>query len=413
VDAVVAEGRREPAAWLLAATFVLAAAATLRLTPLAWRPPASRSDLEARVGVLPGGVAERRLLARLELADGRPGAATAQLRAAGREHPFGAGVWLDRGEAALRAGRPSAARRAARAALARAPVDAAVCRRAALLLLQVGEAEEAAAALRCVVTRTPWNAFAIYDLAHAVYADDERVVQAVVPPTAEALRRFLGWAYDRGEAGAATAGWTALSAHRPEATDVVRHVDVLVAYGDLSAAETVWTAGFGPRDPGLVVDGGFERGLVSGGFGWRLSPVDGARIGVAGGEAAAEGERGLALEFTGKNLDFSHVTQLVPVAGMHRYRLTARVRSAGLTSLSGPRLRVDGPASCTGLTAVEGPELRGTQPWTEVALEFVTPPDCGAVRVVVRRPPTARLDRELRGRLWLDDVRLADLGRAS
>jgi hypothetical protein len=104
---------------------------------------------------------------------------------------------------------------------------------------------------------------------------------------------------------------------------------------------------------------------------------------------------------------------VVPVAGGRRYRLTALVRSAGLTSLAGPRLQVDRHGSCPELDTVGTPDFRGTTPWTPVSLEFTTPAPCAAVNVRLKRAPSTRLDRELRGRLWLDDVRLTDLGDAS
>jgi hypothetical protein len=45
-----------------------------------------------------------------------------------------------------------------------------------------------------------------------------------------------------------------------------------------------------------------------------------------------------------------------------------------------------------------------------VAIEFETPSDCQAIVIMVRRPATNRLDRDLRGRLYVDDVKLSDLG---
>ena len=115
----------------------------------------------------------------------------------------------------------------------------------------------------------------------------------------------------------------------------------------------------------------------------------------------------------GGNLAFGHVSQVMPVTAGRRYRLTAMARTDRLTSLSGPRLRVEALRSCPGLAAADGEELRGSRPWSPLTVEFATPPECAAVRVLVRRPSTTRLDRDLRGRLWLDEVRLTDLGPAA
>ena len=405
-----AERRTALAAGSLAAAMVLAAGWALVLTSLAWRAPAGRAGLRARLRLLPVAIAERRALAGLDVAAGRPRAARARLAAALRRVPFSASLWLARGEAALQAGSRDGARHAAAAALRRAPLDADVCYRAALLLLQADAAGDATRALRCAVSHAPSRAGQVYDLAHSVYGDDGLVVRTVVPDDADGARRFLVWAYGRDDPDAAAAGWDVLAGRSPSTADVVRHVDFLLARGDVAAADAGWSAVFGPRGPGIVFDGGFESDPVGGGFGWQLGRLDGARIRIASGEAAVEGRRGLAIEFSGGNLDFSQVGQVVPVAGGRRYALTAMARSAGLTSLSGPRFQVEPHRSCPELRTVATRELHGTSPWTRLALEFTTPPGCGAVTVRVRRPPTTRLDRDLRGRLWIDDVRLADLG---
>jgi hypothetical protein len=386
---------REAAGWLLAAGWLMAAGAALVLTRLAWQE-------------VPTG----RALAHLDLEAGRPGAARARLAAAIRRAPFSAGLWLERGEAALRAGQLAEARRAAARALVLAPSDAGACYRAALLLLQAGDAPRAARALRCVVERTPMRAREIFDLAHATYGDDARVLREVAAPGADGVRRFLAWAYERGEVDAAAVGWAALAPLGPLTADVLGYVDFLLAHDRVEAAETEWTRAVRARDPGLIFDGDFEHDPLGAGFGWRLQRLDGARTAIAGGVAAASGGRGLAIEFSGGNLDYAHVSQVVPVAGERRYRLSALVRSEDLTSLSGPRLEVEPHHACPGMATAMSEELRGTRPWRPVAVDFVTPPGCAAIVVRVRRLPTTRLDRDLRGRLYLDDVALADLGAA-
>jgi len=398
----------------LAVGFVVAAVGCLALGHVASRSPSSsRAALEARVRALPCNVADRLTLARLDLAAGRPRAARARLASSLRSAPFSADLWLARAEAALHAGRPREARRASRAAVALAPTSGFACYRAALVLLQIGDGVATDPPLRCALENDPGSASAVLDLAHAVYADDAVVLDALVPPDAQSQRGFLAWAYSRGSAEAARRGWEALAAIGASAADRLRHIDFLLSQGEVDAAAALWTAGYGPRGPGLVFDGDFEGDPVGAGFGWAFRGVEGARIAIAGGPAAARGARGLAIEFAGGNLDFAHVSQIVPVAGGRRYQLSALVRADGITSLSGPRLAVLPYAGCEGFQPVYGPELLGTRPWSPSDVDFTTPPGCRAVMVLVRRAPTTRLDHDLRGRLYLDDVKLTDADDAS
>jgi len=401
------------AAAVLAATLLFASLACVLLARIAWQsPPASCPAPAALARILPWAPDYPRALARLDLAAGHPAAARAHLAAALQRSPFDAELWLARAEAGLQIGRPAEARRAALQGAALAPVDASACWRAALVLLQVGDGPAAVALLRCVLENAPGRAAEVLDLAHMVYGDDN-VVLEVVPPDADHVRQFLGWAYDRTLGEAAALGWDALQPLGPTAADRLHHVDFLLAGGHVDGAETLWTDAYGSRQPTGVFDGGFERDPVGTGFGWHLGRLDGARIAIEGGAAAAHGARGLAIDFAGGNLDFAHVSQVVPVAGGRRYRLSALVRTEAITSLSAPRLTVLPHASCLGMEPASGSELSGTRPWTPQAIEFVTPLACRAIVVLVRRVPTTRLDRDLRGRLYLDDVALADLGDAS
>lgn len=394
-----------------AAAFLVAAGVAVAVTQVCWRGvPTDRAGLRARLRLLPASVLERRLLARLDLAAGRPRAARARLAAAVRRAPWSSLLWLERAEAALHSGRADEARAAAGKGAALAPRQAGTCHRAALVLLQVGDQARAAPLLGCVLASAPARTADVLDLAHAVWADDALVLRQVVPADAPGVRGFLAWAHDRALVDAARRGWEALVPYGATGRDRLRHVDFLIARGEIDEADALWAAAHGPRGAARVFDGDFEGDPVGGGFGWILREPAGARVGIRGAPAAAHGARGLAIEFTGGNPDFAHVSQVVPVAGGRRYRLSALVRSEDLTSLAGPRLGVRPHAACAGLVPAEGPELRGTRPWGPVSLEFTTPPGCRAVVVLVRRPATARLDRDLRGRLYVDDVRLADLG---
>jgi hypothetical protein len=397
----------------LAGSLLLTAVAAISLSALAWRrPPRTRDALVQIERVLPpGAVAPLRLLAQLDLAEGRPAAARRRLAAANRRSPFGGAAWLDRATATLQEGRVAEARALALRGASLAPTDPESCRRAAMILLQAKAPEEAAPLLRCVVAHgSRRQGEAVLDLAHEIYRDDATVVRTIVPPDADHLRLALDWSHSRRLTDAAAAAWTALQPWRPRAADLLRHIDFLLSMREIAAAERLWTEAYGPRGKGIVFDGGFEGEAVRAGFGWRLGEAEGVRVEVTR-EAAARDARGLSVEFLGGNPTFGNVSQVVPVAGGRRYRLSALVATEGITSLSGPRLRVDAHV-CPGMSPVETGDLRGTLAWQPITLDFRTPPDCVSVFVRVVRRPTERLDRNISGRLLLDEVALDDLGPA-
>ena len=72
---------------------------------------------------------------------------------------------------------------------------------------------------------------------------------------------------------------------------------------------------------------------------------------------------GLSVEFRGGNVAFFGVRQVVSVEGGRRYRLSALVRTDGVTSLSGPRLLR--PAAVDGVRAAR---MKGATRW-EIAQE--------------------------------------------
>jgi len=409
-------GRRRSgllAALGLAAAFVVAATAAGVL----WRvvlagPAANRAAHEAAVRAVPGNVADRQALAHLDVAAGRPHAARARLTAALHHAPFAAPLWLDRADVALALGDPPAARHDALHAVALAPADAAGCERAALVLLQADGAADAAPLLRCVATLRPERAPQVLDLATSVYGDAGTVLRAVVPPDANGVARFLRWAHERDRVDAAALGWSALTTLGASRGDRLRHVDFLLDHGEVADAGAIWASAYGAPAPERVFDGDFEADPVGAGFGWLLRERDGVRVAITR-DAAARGRSGLSVEFRGGNVAFFGVQQVVPVEGGRRYRLSALARADGVTSLSGPRLRVEAHPACRGLSTVESVELRGTRPWGPVGVEFTTPPDCRAVRILLCRPSTDRLDQDLSGRVQLDDVALRDLGAPS
>ena len=126
-------------------------------------------------------------------------------------------------------------------------------------LLQAQGAARARRALRCVVTYAPGRTREVLDLALAVYAHP-----ALVLPTIACRAKPTPSAGSCPGRTSAARGRLRRRAgrhrrHRPASGQRhARHAEFLLARDDVPAAEACWTAFFGPRDSGVVHDGGFE-----------------------------------------------------------------------------------------------------------------------------------------------------------
>ncbi|MGA8028095.1 MAG: hypothetical protein WB992_13205 [Bryobacteraceae bacterium] len=194
-------------------------------------------------------------------------------------------------------------------------------------------------------------------------------------------------------------------------------VDALLQRGSGSEARAVWDSleklKVVTRDQNangnLVFNGGFEQPTSNSGLDWRLPENHYALIDMAAG-TAYQGMRCMRVDFTiSRNDSYFLAYQLVPVDRNTRYRLTAYVRSEGITSDSGPQLGVVDPLCPTCLKAVsEG--TTGTTPWHRLEVRFSTGDKTELARVQVWRSPSRTYPMDITGVFWLDEVTLTPEG---
>ena len=129
-----------------------------------------------------------------------------------------------------------------------------------------------------------------------------------------------------------------------------------------------------------------ERALTS-----RSRPVAGGRV--------------LRIDFTvAHNADDEPIFQIVPVAPGQTYVLKTYERSEGITSDSGPRLRVTDPQCPQCLDAVTD-GATGTTPWREASVRF-TAGATPVIRISVWRPRSRSFPMDISGRAWFDGIAL-------
>jgi hypothetical protein len=82
------------------------------------------------------------------------------------------------------------------------------------------------------------------------------------------------------------------------------------------------------------------------------------------------------------------------------------MRTAKITTDSGPRLEVRDPYDPSALDKLSD-DLEGTHfGWTTLALDFTTGPKTEVIVVAIRRLPSGKLDNLIAGEVWVDDVSL-------
>ena len=91
----------------------------------------------------------------------------------------------------------------------------------------------------------------------------------------------------------------------------------------------------------LVWNGSFEREILGGGFDWRYTDVKEVELQPDLGERM-DGLKSLRMDFTGANLSFSHLSQIVPIPKSGDYLLEFYLRTEGLTTDMTPFFAIQG-----------------------------------------------------------------------
>jgi len=330
--------------------------------------------------------------------------------------PHRAENWAGLAEALDLAGDSAGAARAYQRALELFPLSPDINWEFANFLLRSGDAADAIEPLRIAMEGDSSLRVGAFDLAWRAGIPRDQIL-AALPQREDILSAYLDYLDASGRVDAAGGAWRRLlSSPEPINFDAAcRYFDALLYAHRVDALVPVW-ASLTNRDPdrfgrqadskNRIANGGFEDPMVNGGFGWRLTPVEGADASLDT-EIVHDGSRSLLVHFDGKhNLEFGHVMQYVPVEPDTNYRFVAYARSEGITTESGPRIAVYDVYDRAAL-AVETESLIGTTSWQEQKLEFRTGPGTRLLVVQVARPASRKLDNQIAGSLWLDDFSLS------
>jgi tetratricopeptide (TPR) repeat protein len=306
-----------------------------------------------------------------------------------------------------------------RAAQSAYPISAEVSWRYGNFLLRQGRLPEAYAEIhRAALVDPSLIASAVAQVWHS-NPDVHILLDQVLPDTAEAYSQALGFLANAQEPTAALEVWNRLIAKdpRPDWKWVFMLTDMLVSQGKFDEAGTVWHEATA-RDAGsaspysgnsLVYDGGFEKDISGGGFGWQQRDAMGADFDFDT-DVKHSGSRSARLTFEGTdNLYYNGLFQYVLVSPVTRYRFQGFMRTEKISTESGMRFEILDPKDEKHLDVIT-PNETGNLPWTMEQTDFTTGPNTRLILVRLVRNPSGRLDNKLRGTVWIDDVTLVPGG---
>ncbi len=330
--------------------------------------------------------------------------------------PRSADTWLDLGSALEFEDNIAEARKSFQEAKRVYPLSAEVAWRYGNFLLRQGELENAFAEIRLAVAADPKHGGEAFSRCWHADPDLDLILDRVLPANPEVYLAVIFDLASEDRIEPALKVWSRLVALHPklELRQVFPLVNLLIRGSRMEMANRVWGEAVRFSDlpirldpAGSVVwDGGFETGVVGGGFAWEYpASFNSVQIRLDTKERRS-GRQSLRLQFNGKrNLDFENACVTAPIRPATSYRFSGWVRTRGLTTDEGLRFSlrsVDVPSARVFLTS----EVRGSEPWTLVETSWTSEKESHGVQICIRRNASGRLENEIRGTAWVDDVAL-------
>jgi hypothetical protein len=332
-------------------------------------------------------------------------------------NPGSAEIWSDLASAYESEGNLAAARDAFVRARGAYPLSAEVSWRYGNFLLRQGELDSAFAEMRRSVAAEPKRGAEALSRALRAQPDIDAVLDRVLPPVSESYFDAIRDQTAEGHVDNALKIWDRLASLHPRLPlqDCFGLVAALVQTKRIAEAHRIWDqavvlAGLAdlPAPANSVLwDGGFESGVINGGFAWIIPQgIRGVQIGIDSQEKHS-GNHSLRLTFDGKsNVNFNGICHYVPVQPSTRYLFSSWVQTRALSTDQGIRFQLhsigtqDSPITMT-------PDVHGTQAWTRIEAPWSASSAAMELQVcLVRLPSDHAENNRIQGMAWVDDVAL-------
>ncbi|MCU1285742.1 MAG: hypothetical protein JWO13_2092 [Acidobacteriales bacterium] len=319
--------------------------------------------------------------------------------------------WMDLANAEQLLGNAKDQQQALEQALANDPKTPDVSWEAANFYLSAGDNQRALQNFKTVVENKPDEAFAAFDLAWRATHDVNMILRFAMPDRVEPHLSLIDVLYRAKQSNAALIVWheTVKMAQPFKPQLAMPFVQYLVDQRQIDSLTEVWAGlakmspSFRPstNDGNLIVNGDFTEEIIPGPLSWKMKPNPAVMTVDVDDQEFQSNSSSLRFVFKGSAFDDSGISQFVPVKANASYELQAQVMSRELESANGPRIII--VDAYTNEPIALGQEWQGTHVWTPEAFSFTTRPSTRLIKVLIGRSPS---DGLIRGRLWIDNIRL-------
>jgi tetratricopeptide (TPR) repeat protein len=371
-------------------------------------------DMQRAIRLEPSNAEYRALLGRyFALSGASIDEAISEFRTAVHLNPYESLYWLDLASAYQVAGRIDEQAQSVEQAVEADPTTPNVAWVAANFFLIQGNLGKALSCFRTVLANDPNAVDHALRLCWRATGDVNKIFDQALPRRTDLYLSFLGLLVSKQEVVPAESAWDHLIGLRQTFPPKVAfpYFQLLIAKQEVKAAETAWQQlaqideeiqPYLPSHENLVVNGGFEETLLNGGFDWWYQPNPHAALAIDTDQFYG-GTRSLSVTFDGRNSPDAGIAQFIPVKPDTDYQFSAESRTQDIDSASGPRFAI--ADAYTNSSYVLTDDLLGTNPWHRQQARFHTGPGTNLLFLKVVRQPAAPL---IRGKLWIDDVRLVE-----
>lgn len=287
---------------------------------------------------------------------------------------------------------------------------------AANLYWSLGETDSALREFRVVLENDPYLPAAALDRCWRIKPDVDTLLRDVVPRSADAYSTFLDFFISKDEAAAAATVWRLMvQLQQPvEMRHAFDYVGYLIGRREVAQARQAWQEaaslcdllGYQTSPENLVVNGDFSQPVLNGGFDWRYEKLSDVSLALDPTESQS-GHRSLSVVFDSRGIEDAGIRQLIPVEPNTKYEFSAYFKSEGLEGAGGPRFLLQDQFTAT--TYFASKELKDADFWKQISGTFSTGPETKLLVLRIQRVPVGNA---IRGKLWIDGVRLAQVHRA-
>jgi tetratricopeptide (TPR) repeat protein len=403
--------RKRLAAWLLlssgAATYL--ALVTTQFMAATFSQIPRSSDLRIAVKLDPLNAEYRDRLGRFELlAEQAPAKALPWLQTATALGPNNSGYWLDRAIAEQLVGDLASERNSLQHVVTTDPHSAGLAWQVANLYLAQGATDSALLEYRKVLENDPVLTLQVLQVCWRIRPDIDFLLQHVISTSAD--QAFLAFLVSKNEPDAAAKVWERIvSLQQPvDRRLLFDYLQHLFAENNPSQAARVWQeaanlsglAAYQPSAANLVVNGDFSLDILNGGFDWSYQKTSAVSLAIDPFESHS-GSRSLHIIFDGQGIEDAGIRQLISVEPDTAYQFSAYYKAQEMDGAGAPKFAIQDRYNAT--TFFMSDDLRNTESWIRVNGGFTTGPE---TRLVVLRVARVPVGRPIRGKLWIDDLRL-------